>query len=352
MADAIRAQIRRATLAAQGAVGDLDAQAREQLTALYEAAAARIAAAIRARANDAGSVVLAQLQDLLRQVEGHLQELATVRNGLLTGSLTVSATLGLEPFAATVGGAARMQIHDEALRFVRTFVASDGLQLSDRLWRLDRGAKDAVTHAIERAVIEGHGAAQAAREFLGRGEAVPGAVDGKLSAAGAEGMARASGAALLKEPGNALDHAMRVFRTEINRAHGEAYMRSGEQHPDFGGWRFMLSPAHPKPDICDLLSTQNAHGLGPGVYPSREKCPWPAHPNTLSFVEIVFADEVTAADRAGKETPLEALARLPEDRRAGVLGQGKAAIFEAGKLRQGMIRAPLAAVRKRVGVRP
>ena len=33
----------------------------------------------------------------------------------------------------------------------------------------------------------------------------------------------------------------RVFRTEINRAHGEAYMAAGEGTPGFAGWRFLLS---------------------------------------------------------------------------------------------------------------
>lgn len=348
MADAVRAQIRRATLAAQRSVGDLDAAARAELEALYRETAARIGEAIRARAGEGGSVRLTQLQDLLRQVEDRLRDLETGRDALLGNSLASAASLGVAPFAATVGGAARMQIHDEALRFVRTFVAEDGLQLSDRIWRLNRGARDAVTHAIERAVIEGHGAGQAAREFLSRGQAVPEDIAGKMGAAEASGMARAAGDGLLKDPGNALDHAMRLFRTEINRAHGEAYMRSGEGHPEFGGWRFLLAPGHPKPDICDLLSSQNVHGLGAGVYPSREKCPWPAHPNTLSFVEIVFADEITAADRAAQETPLQALGRLPADVRDGVLGKGKAAVFEAGKLRQGMIRAPLSAVKRRV----
>jgi hypothetical protein len=33
-------------------------------------------------------------------------------------------------------------------------------------------------------------------------------------------------------------------------------------------------------------------------------------PNTFSFIVVVFEDEITDADRAGKETPMEALGRL------------------------------------------
>ena len=75
--------------------------------------------------------------------------------------------------------------------------------------------------------------------------------------------------------------------------------------------------------------------VGKGVYPTAKETPWPAHPNTLSFVEMVFADEVTDADRAGKETPLLAMGRLSADVRDGVLGKTKATYFDQGLLGQG-----------------
>lgn len=100
---------------------------------------------------------------------------------------------------------------------------------------------------------------------------------------------------------------------------------------------------------CDLLAEQNLYGLGKGVYPSREKTPWPAHPNTLSFLQIVFKDEVTDADKAGKETELQALQRMAPELRAGVLGQTKAEYFDAGLIKsKGMIRATASAVTARL----
>lgn len=350
MADRERAAIKRATLAAQRAVEQLDADSMQQLEATYRAAADDIAAQIRAYAGGDDSVGLEQLRALLAQIEGRLKQLSDQRNTLINAGLDQAARLGTQAFGDP-HAADSMRISEEALRFVRNFVAEDGLQLSDRIWRLDRGARDALVNAIERSVIQGHGAAQAAREFLARGQTVPVEILDKLASANAPGIARAATDQLLTGQGNAMSNAMRLFRTEINRAHGEAFMMSGVDHPDFAGWRFLLSPAHPAPDICDLLSTQNLHGLGKGVYPSREQCPWPAHPNTLSFLEIVFKDEITDADRAGKETPTEALARLTEAQRIGVLGKAKAAVFNEGKLRQGMIRAPWRAVHKRVGPR-
>ncbi|MDM0084945.1 hypothetical protein QTI17_30550 [Variovorax sp. J31P179] len=67
--------------------------------------------------------------------------------------------------------------------------------------------------------------------------------------------------------------------------------------PGFAGWRYLLSPIHAAPDICVICwrrrtaEPQNLHlhGAGAGVYPDRDRTRWPAHSNTLSFVEIVLA---------------------------------------------------------------
>ncbi len=350
-----KAQIKRATALGQRAVEKLDAEAAQALIDLYRAQAADIGARIRAHAGPDDNLALQEMRAVLDQVDGILRRLSAERDALLEEALGKAAEYGARPVLGTVldtgavvSSAASAAVAERALFFVQTFIAEEGLQLSDRIWRLDRGARDAIVNALESAVIQGHGAAQAAREFLARGEAVPGEVAGKITAANASALSRRA-QELMTGTGAPLDNALRLFRTEINRAHGEAYMMGGEDHPDFGGWRFLLSPSHPKPDICDLLSTQNVHGLGPGVYPSREQCPWPAHPNTLSFVEIVFKDEITAADRAGKETPLQALSRLTPEQRAGALGKGKSQLHDRGKLTQGMIRAPLKAVRERLG---
>lgn len=99
---------------------------------------------------------------------------------------------------------------------------------------------------------------------------------------------------------------------------------------------------------CDLLASQNLYGLGPGVYPSSDKTPWPAHPNTLSFTEIVFANEVTNTDKAGKETVTAAMARMSPDVRDGILGVQKSALNDAGQLRPSMYRSPLTAVKARL----
>ncbi|MCL4688324.1 MAG: hypothetical protein KJ007_07130 [Burkholderiales bacterium] len=345
------AAIRRATHAAHRAVDALDARMLAELTTLYEAAAREIATRLRLAAGADDRLTIAELTPVRDQVERILDRLGDARGAMLDDALGEAARLGVAPFEALAGGALvvrsapLMRAAEESIRFLRTFVARDGLQLSDRIWRLDAGAREAVVGAIERAIILGQSADEAARDFLARGEP-PGA---ELLRKAAQAEPGAIGNSVARELEGAAADARRLFRTEINRAHGEAYMKAGAEHPGFVGVRYLLSPAHPEPDICDLLSEQNLYGLGKGVYPTREACPWPAHPNTLSYLETVFDDEITDADRAGKETPLQALERLSEDRQRGVLGVGKLDIFKQGLLTAGMIRAPLSAVREHVG---
>ncbi len=352
---ALQAQIKRATLAAHRAVEKLDLQTLGDLQGIYQQAAGDLATRIAAHAGADGNLTLQELQSALAQVNAILKDLSAKRDALLQGGLQAAADLGVTPYlagneemVAVLSAAEGMRVSQEALQFVRNFVAADGLQLSDRVWRLDRHARDLVVNSIEQAVIQGHGASQAAFEFLSRGASVPADVAAKMGAANVAALSKGVANALMKDKGSPLDNAMRLFRTEINRAHGEAFMKGGEATPGFAGWRYLLSPAHPEPDICDLLSTQNLYGLGKGVYPTRDKTPWPAHPNTLSFIEMVFADEITEADKAGKNTSLEALQLLSAQRQRGVLGAGKFDLYKEGKLSQGMIRTPLSSVKARV----
>jgi hypothetical protein len=356
VSDVAQAAIKRATVIAQRAMDRLDADTLKELQQLYQQAAADLRTRIAAAGGGDGNIALVQLQDVLAQVTERLRSLASARDALLDNGLEDAARFGTAPLTAAGAGvqseamlssAAAMRISDEALRFVRTFIAEDGLQLSDRIWRLDRHARDVVINAIEMAVIEGHGAVQAARELLMRGQSVPVELADKMNAADGTRIGKTV-ASVLTGTGSPMDNAMRLMRTEINRAHGEAYIAGALDHPDAAGVRFLLSPAHPEPDICDLHATANLYGLGPGIYPSREKCPWPAHPNTLSYVEVVFKDEISDADRAGKETPLEALARLSPEQRKGVLGANKAKVFDSGNLKQGMINAPWRQVSSRI----
>lgn len=352
------AAIRRASQQARNAMQQLDKELLAELVAAYERAADEVRASIRQAAGPDELVRREHLQQLLRQIEDAVARMGSARDAVLMDGLAEAARLGVRPYTlagvgAVGGGTAvlestvAMRISEEAVQFVASFQMADGLRLSDRLWRLDMGAKEVLQRAVSNAVVQGWSASKAVADLVYLGRAVPAELAGQLGRAKVQGLV---GMADLLTTGDGAEvwKAERVMRTEINRAHGEAYMSGAEKAAGVGGFRFLLSPMHPKPDVCNLLATQNLYGLGPGVYPSREKCPWPAHPNTLSFVEVVFADEVTDADRAGKETELEALQRMAPDMREGVLGVTKAKYFDQGLLRRGMLRSPLKVVEARL----
>lgn len=355
-----RARIRRASQQSRNAMRELDMRLIEELQQLYSSTQEQIKARLAQAVDGNNLVPMAHLKDLLRQIDDALDALGQQRNALMAQGLEQAANLGVWPYtlqgaqavgatapAAVLESSAAMRISTEAVRQVLEFQAADGLTLSDRLWRLNQGAKEVLGRAIGQAVVSGWDASRAATALVMSGQPVPLDVQARMNGGKLPALLR--GADLLTGDGGAMWQAERVFRTEINRAHGNAYMASAEQTPGFVGFRFLLSPRHPKPDICDLLASQNLYGLGAGVYPDAKRCPWPAHPNTLSFVEMVFAHEVTDADRAGKETAAQALGRLSADVREGVLGKTKADYFDKGLLSSGAIRSPLRAVEARLG---
>jgi hypothetical protein len=355
---ATRAAIKRASQQARNAMQQLDAQTVEQLKVMYADAAERVRAAIAAKVDSSDMVPVNHLRDLLRQIEDVIDNLADQRDALMVQGMESAAALGVRPYTlqgvaatgaagqATITSAAAMKINQAAVQFVQSFTAADGLTLSDRMWRLDQGAKEALSRAIGQAVVSGWDASRAAAQFMYGGEPVPLDVKARLGGAKLNSLMRT--ADLLTDSAGEVWKAERVLRTEINRAHGTAYMQGAEKTPGFVGFRFLLSPRHPKPDICDLLASQNLYGLGEGVYPDAKTCPWPAHPNTLSFVEMVFDFEVTDADRAGKETVTDAMGRMSVGVREGILGVEKASLYDAGQVKPWMFRSPLRAVKERL----
>ncbi|MTD32395.1 hypothetical protein [Paludibacterium denitrificans] len=202
----------------------------------------------------------------------------------------------MRPFDSALPSSALFSINHEAVSFVRGFVAADGLQLSDRLWRINRGTIETITDQIQFAVINGESAHQAMMRSMGRGQGVPPEIAQAYNGAKAGQLGRRvrslmTGAADPVNGKGVVYRAERLFRTEINRAHGESYLSAAFQTDGVVGVRFMLSPRHRLRDICDTHATADLYGLGPGVYPNRASCPWPAHPNTLSYVEAVFEGE-------------------------------------------------------------
>lgn len=292
------AKIREATLQAVRERNQLGDAAIEQLVTIYDDAGEAIAEQIQ-RVSGGGDnlLTLDNLQQILTEVRKQMAELEKQRDGLLYRKIGEAALLGTKPFSGELPPSQLFAINHQAVSFVRALVAADGLQLSDRLWRLNRHATATLADHIQFAVINGESAHQAMLRTMGNGQGVPHDVAMAYNGAKAGTLSRKVRSLLTGEadPVNGkgvVYQAERVFRTEINRAHGEAYMASAFQTKGVAGVRFMLSVNHRVHDVCDTHATADKYGLGPGVYPSRDACPWPAHPNTLSYVEVVFDWEV------------------------------------------------------------
>lgn len=298
-----------------------------------------------------GRVPASALPTLRAYLDGRLSTFSDRWQRLIDEGIQAAAKIGaslLELVGREGGDAA---VVGQVVEYLRTFRAADGLVLSDRIWRTDQHTREALRVAIEGAIARGESASQAAERYMRDGVPVPSHLTAE-AAAGQPGALSRAVRALLQDsaPGTPTYNLERLLRTEINRAYTESYVATVAQHPDVIGVRFNLSPNHPKFDICDLYAKANLHGLGAGVYPPGTH-PYPAHPNTLSFLTTVFRDEVTEADRADQEQAFDWIRRLPPDEQDLVLGgTRKGAAFRAGLLEAGDLRMPWYAIAARLGI--
>ncbi|HEY6019108.1 MAG TPA: hypothetical protein VIY48_04185 [Candidatus Paceibacterota bacterium] len=86
---------------------------------------------------------------------------------------------------------------------------------------------------------------------------------------------------------SAWKNALRVIRTETNRAFRKAQAGFAKGETWVKGVRWVLSGAHPEADVCDDIANADDYGLGPGVYPA-EAIPDSGHPQCLCHYEYVI----------------------------------------------------------------
>ncbi|WP_120510974.1 hypothetical protein [Photobacterium salinisoli] len=336
----VKATIRRAMKAAERATNELDATAMNELGLLYQSVLSEIQFLVMNAADELGEVRLSQLQTLTREIETLLDQLAQTQASMVDGYIVQAAQHGGTTFSTTVAAATVSQSIDEAVLSVRTMTHKDGLQLSDRLWRVDRYAREVITQAVERAVIMGQSASEAAQAFRQRSQPVPADIAHNAGLSNAAGISRTVAQELMVNDGAPYSQIKRVMRTEINRAHGMAFQNAAFEDEFVVGTQFKLSPNHPKPDICDMHARANLFGLGKGVYP-KGKSPWPAHPNTLSYEQVVFVDEVTEEDRTSQTDRISWLKGQSREGQKAVLGHDKkVAALQQGHLKENMIATP------------
>lgn len=342
-----KAIIKRAQQSAIAGYFSLDLQALLDLQSEYENTLSEILLLLEFYADESSILRFENLNQVRSEVERTLDVLADGQERLLLASIESSAALGGQTYLSELGSDLTQDVIKRTTRYVQNFTSEDGLQLSDRLWIVSDSMKRDVVTTINSAVIQGKSASEAAADLLAAGESPSQDILNKTRRTETNRLGN-----LLKtqffDDASAYWQARRLFRTEINRAYGMAYQNSLEYDEDVAGTRFKLSPNHPRKDICDMHASANLHGLGRGVYP-KNKNPWPAHPNTLSYVEVVFKDEISDEDRSGKQTAIEWLSNQPGAMRIGVLGVYRANLLANEQLATWMITSKVSNLKKRFG---
>lgn len=318
-----------------------------QVSRLLDRLADELSGLLAEHVNTDGSVppeALALLEPLLLAL---IEQLMADWRESLTAATVAAVTTGAA--AAGLTGAAVTSAVQRALTFLDAYRAADGLLLSDRLWRISSGMQDDLLTLLRTGVTTGADAARLVEQLLAAGQPVP----AHLAAQSRYGDLSVLSARLresLTGQGGSARHVMeRLVRTEMNRAHTETFIIGLEDTPGVAGVKFRLSPLHPRYDICDLYASANLHGLGSGVYPLGSH-PYPAHPNTLSYLVPVFIDEISDEDRAGQETAFDWLRqRSPADQDGVLGGKRKGEAFRAGQLLPDELRWPWWAIEQRLG---
>jgi hypothetical protein len=171
----------------------------------------------------------------------------------------------------------------------------DGLQISSRIWKLDREARNGIQQALMQGVAEKKSAWQIAKDleqFLGASGDCPRWTSTRLYSLTKKDIA--SGVRTGLKTGAECDgqgvayKALRLARTELQAVHGLATDRIMAAQPWIEKEQIVLSPAHPKPDVCDDVIAEGEDGQG--IYP-KGTIALPIHPNCICYAVAIMMPE-------------------------------------------------------------
>lgn len=338
---------------------------------------------------------------IAREATRTVQRLTTIAEGSVRNGATIGAQLDRETFLAAFG---ERSPHLDAVTFasdadaaraaaqvIRGNLVADRVSLSGRLWANQSTNAAQMTSEIRSSLRSGESVVAAAERVVRAGDpvvALPRYVRELREAArqapraGASIVSRANAAEIERLGAGAAreasalsirsasqDFARRiasaqtedvaaiverwayekaryqarlVVRTETVRALRTAYESASATKPYIAGMRWMLSAAHPKADVCDLMASVDQYGLGPGGYPVGS-VPDFAHPACLCTTIAIIDEHHFARARARRtgtdepprewqtetrQSPADWLRAQPARVRTDILGPGRARLFE------------------------
>lgn len=181
---------------------------------------------------------------------------------------------------------------DYALQAAQQRVYGDGFNLSRRIWRLEQGGMQAIRNTIAQGMAERTNAWELARRLEGQlnaqqewpqwSETRLRGLDARGRARSAEGLwrnpqeraaANADATAQGLSPQAGISYnALRLARNEIQAANHAVTSEIALNFPGIVGRDVVLSPAHPRSDICDSLVAENPHPKEANFLPAHVSC--------------------------------------------------------------------------------
>lgn len=177
-----------------------------------------------------------------------------------------------------------------ALSVAQSRVYGDGLNLSQRIWRLEQGGMQTIRNTIATSMAERTNAWDLAERLEGQLNADrewPKWSEDRLYRMDARGRARSTDGlwrnaaderaagdvtGLLSRPAGISYNALRLARNEIQIANHAVTSDIAQNFPGIVGRNVVLSPAHPVVDICDELVAANPHEKTANFLPSHPQC--------------------------------------------------------------------------------
>ena len=190
-------------------------------------------------------------------------------------------------------------VYDPQLRMLldvaEQYLYGDSLNLSGRIWRIDRETREGINRVILNGLQKGSSAWDLAKEleqFLGAGQNCPRWTSTRLYGKTKKQIAGGDLGGLLSDDdcdGSGVSYnALRLARTEIQKIHSLATDRMMAQQPWVLEEQVHLSAAHPHIDICDDVASGGRDGQG--IYSVGEN-ELPLHPNCLCYKTAVLMPE-------------------------------------------------------------
>jgi len=170
----------------------------------------------------------------------------------------------------------------------------DSLNLSARVWNVDREARAGIANVILQGVTNQSSAWQIAQDleqFLGANADCPRWTSTRLYGRTKTQISQGDTTGLVSQPcdGRGVSYnALRLARTEIQKVHALATDRIMAAQPWVEKEQVHLSESHPEPDICDKVIADGEGGKGIYEVGTIEL---PLHPNCLCYKTAVLMNQ-------------------------------------------------------------